>query len=145
MWRVIILFISTIGLAISVIWSIDFSLVKADNAFHFMLAPICGFLLLYQISFIIAERCVQLAAIIECLGQNTLCIMMLHFLAFKLVSLVYVIVYGLPSYQIAAFPTLNANYFWGIAYLTVGLFLPLLASLAWKNIAQIIRGDILRK
>ena len=47
-----------------------------------------------------------LADAIVCCGQNSMAIVVLHFLCFKIISLVGVVVYNQPSEGIAAFPVL---------------------------------------
>ena len=60
-------------------------------------------------------------------GRNSLHIMLWHFLAFKIVSFVYIKLCGLPPYYLASFPVLNVDYLW-IAYTLVGIVVPLGAA-----------------
>ena len=74
---------------------------------------------------------------ITCLGQNTLAVVILHFLCFKLVSLVGVLIQGQPIYLIAAFPILYEGIIWCIAYLLCGLGVPVALSIGWKKYLKI--------
>lgn len=60
-------------------------------------------------------------------GRNSLHIMLWHFLAFKIVSFVYIKLCGLPPYYLASFTVLNVDYLW-IAYTLVGVVVPLGAA-----------------
>ena len=67
------------------------------------------------------------------IGQRTLVIMMLHFLSFKVVAVLADLIYNLPAYCIAAFPTLYGEKgMWWILYTIVGVSLPLLADYCYK-------------
>lgn len=68
--------------------------------------------------------------IITHIGNNTLTILTFHFLAFKLVSLIIIWVYNLPTYRLAEFPVIYnyADILWVIMYTFVGLLCPLLIN-----------------
>lgn len=73
------------------------------------------------------------------IGQRTLIIMMLHFLSFKAVAVLVDLIYNLPAYCIAAFPTLYGNIgFWWIAYTIVGVALPLLLDLVFQTVKDCV-------
>lgn len=62
------------------------------------------------------------------IGQNTIIIMVLHFLAFKIVTLIQVIIYNEPLYMLAKFPVLYSGKWWWILYSLIGIGLPLILS-----------------
>ncbi len=59
------------------------------------------------------------------IGQNTVAIMALHFLSFKVVSLIQIKVYSLPGYMLAKYPVVDGGRGWFILYSIAGVFLPL--------------------
>lgn len=62
----------------------------------------------------------------------------MHILSFKIVSLFIVLAYGLPWSKLSNFPTIHdftVKGFW-LAYLFVGLNIPLLAQLAYNKILK---------
>lgn len=61
------------------------------------------------------------------IGDHTLEIMALHFLAFKFISLLIIKIYGMPIEQLAEFPVITeyARYGWWVAYVIVGVGLPI--------------------
>lgn len=72
------------------------------------------------------------------IGNNTLPILIWHFLAFKLVSLAIIICYGLPFYELGAFHVIYiyADQGWFIIYTLVGIFIPLLTSYYLNNLKK---------
>lgn len=67
------------------------------------------------------------SAVLKVLGKYSLHIMCLHFLAFKLVSLIIIWVYRLPIERLAEYPVVNGvEGFWWVAYTVCGCLLPVL-------------------
>lgn len=63
-------------------------------------------------------------------GKNTLTVLTWHFLAFKLVSLIIIFIYGLPIERLAEFPVISeyALQGWWLAYFSVALMVTLLIA-----------------
>ena len=63
------------------------------------------------------------AKVLDFIGKNTLTILTLHFLAFKLVSLLIIGVYGLPIERLAEFPVITeySQQGWWIVYFIVAM------------------------
>lgn len=63
------------------------------------------------------------AKILDFIGKNTLTILTWHFLAFKLVSLLIIGIYGLPIERLAEFPVITeySKQGWWIAYFFVAI------------------------
>lgn len=59
-------------------------------------------------------------------GKRTMDIMILHFVAFKLVSIIIIITNNLSFELLSNFPTINIGGYWNIAYFFIGLLFPLL-------------------
>lgn len=58
------------------------------------------------------------------LGENSFHIMALHFLSFKIMSAVYIVIYDKPIYWIAKFPIIDTA--WWIPYTVCGLVIPVI-------------------
>ncbi len=71
-------------------------------------------------------------------GRNTITILALHFLAFRLVNYLQVKLHDLPPYMTAQHPVLNTQHGWWAAYLAAGLGLPLLARLIYDRLKQML-------
>lgn len=70
------------------------------------------------------------------IGQHTMFILFLHFLAFKSVNLLQVLVYRKEWYELAAFPTLEHRYGWWLAYTVAGIGIPLAVQVAWEQLKK---------
>lgn len=87
---------------------------------------VAGFSLVYNVSDIL-RRIVPLRKILVFIGENTLYVLLWHLLAFKLVSMIKVGVYGLPWNMVGCHPVIftdEGTWFW-ILYVIVGVGLPL--------------------
>lgn len=73
------------------------------------------------------------------IGQETMIILSLHFLSFKLVSLILIFAYHLPINHLAEYPVLNINNgnYW-FAYTIIGVAIPLMV----KNIYNRTKNNI---
>ena len=71
---------------------------------------------------------------LQFIGENTLSILLFHLIAFKLVSMIKVSVYGLDWQMIGGHPVVQhevGDYFW-ILYAIVGVYIPLIPIAVWK-------------
>ena len=108
------------------------------NPIYFLICSFSGWLWLYGI----ADLCVKKkdsCKVLEFMGQNTLPIVIHHFWCFKLIHLIQIWIYDYPIESLAAFPNLNTNGVWWLAYLLVGIGLPLVLQWIWGK----IKGSIL--
>ena len=76
------------------------------------------------------------------IGANTIGIMILHFLSFKIVNTIQVAVYDYPAYKISGFPVLNGQNGWWIAYTFVGVFIPIICVLGYEKVMEKIKFKI---
>lgn len=74
------------------------------------------------------------------IGDNTLPILTWHFLSFKIVTLLIIIIYGLPIQRLAEFPVIEeyAHAGWWAAYFIVGVVSPLLLLIFGKHLKSVI-------
>lgn len=72
-------------------------------------------------------------------GENTVVILALHLLSFKIISLVQVLIYKNPLYMISKFPVLYSNRAWWIAYTIIGVAIPLFIK---SNVTMVKRNII---
>lgn len=81
------------------------------------------------------------------LGDNTLYIFGWHLLAFKLVSMLKVGVYGLPWGMVGGHPVVHSDegqWFW-ILYTLVGVLVPLICVLGIRKVAEVYNGEALKR
>lgn len=67
------------------------------------------------------------------IGQNSIYILFLHFLSFKIINYIQVFLYHEETYLVATFPTLHCEGLWWIAYAIVGVGVPTTIGLLIKR------------
>lgn len=79
------------------------------------------------------------------MGENTLIILALHFLCFKLVDFIKILYYKMPYTSIQEFPIVSSisngnGVIWWMIYIVAGVFIPLIAMLLYKKITIKIKN-----
>jgi len=124
--NIIIFIISVVGLIVNNLYG---SVSVNNNAYlspDFLIAnTLMG---TYAVMFLAKkiEKKKQLSKIFIKIGEESLHIMALHFLAFKLISLLRIIAQGLPIYNLAYFPVIKPVGAWIVLYLIAGITLPVI-------------------
>lgn len=76
------------------------------------------------------------------IGKCSLEIIELHFLAFKIVSLIIIIIYRLPVTRLSDYPVIETGGLWWICYTLVGVCVPVILKLAAVRLqGRFIRGE----
>lgn len=78
-------------------------------------------------------------------GDNSYHILALHFLAFKLASLIIIPIKGYPIDYIGEFPVIHAKAYWWILYAVVGIVVPLLVVYIFKSSYQFLTNRHIKK
>lgn len=95
---------------------------EISNIFFFIIVSIAGWMLLYCIAGIVNNTFI--ADTISFLGKHTIWILILHFLSFKLVSLMYIKLREIDFLYLAMFPVITDDHLWP-AYLLAGVVIPI--------------------
>ena len=116
-------------LALFIIWSIiPYSIAIVSNKYvnpiYLLSASISGFIFVKSISKYILNSKI-LTKMLSYIGAHSISILLLHFLSFKIITLLQVIMYKHPLYDIAAFPVLYTNNLWWFIYSIIGITVPL--------------------
>lgn len=102
---------------------------------------VCGTLMMYNISWWIDRKGLYGKRFLVYCGNNTLYILLFHFVAFKAASLLKIWYYGLDHNQLAAFPVIQyqarSDGFW-LVYALAGVGLPLL----WIYLYRKVSGSV---
>lgn len=117
--------------------------VSISSFFPYTLFAFIGCLFIINISKFICEYCNRYFTFISYIGNHSFEIMTLHFLSFKLVSLIIINTSNLPSGMLAAFPVLSygePNEWW-ILYSITGIMIPLLYCVFKDNIHNIFKRN----
>ena len=109
---------------------IEISSGEIQNPFVFLIASLFGWVFLLSASkFILARRINILASCLTYIGTHTVPILYLHFLAFKLASLIVINAESLPVYMLASFPVVfTASGMYKALYVVSGVGVPLLLN-----------------
>lgn len=75
------------------------------------------------------------------IGNNTLPILIWHVLCFKIISLVIIVLFGLPSYELGEFQVIfrYSDKGWFVVYTIVGVFMPLLIKQLFTKASETYR------
>ena len=88
-----------------------------------ILCSLVGWFWLYALGEIVkASKLLNNA--LTCLSKSSLFILFLHFLGFKFVTAIQLLVYKEPAYLLASFPILHKEGLWWIAYTIAGVLFP---------------------
>lgn len=96
--------------------------------------------LLSSFSFFIRKTRI-LKKIMIVISKNSMNVVVFHFLAMKIITLVVVVYYNLPSFCLAAFPNLyGSRGAWWVAYVILGISVPVLLGVVSKKIKGKVRA-----
>lgn len=101
------------------------------NPVFLLIASICGWQFLYEISYYLVNT--SICEILTCFGKNTMAIVSLHFLCFKVVNCAGVLIEEKPLFLIASFPVL---YYGGGVLGFVYFYRTFAASFPWLTLEK---------
>ena len=102
------------------------------NPFFLLVASFAGWCFLYETAYYV-QKVAYVPKVLVYMGRNTLAVVVLHLLCFKIVNMFGVIIFGKPACLIAAFPVLYEGGAWWIAYTAVGLGVPIALNVLRKK------------
>jgi len=121
----------------SITGHLDFAGYRFVNPGFFL---VCSLLLIYMVLFIseyISEN--EFGLYLKNIGRISLDIMALHFISFKLVSIIIIIIDDLPVWYLG-YSSLYNNSFWDIIYLISGIIIPCIVIKIKNIFIEKIRG-----
>lgn len=105
----------------------------------YLCALLCGVMLMYAIAKIMP---LNISKVICYIGKNSRWIISLHFVCFKLVSLLYIKIYHTDQLLLASFPCIEADYLY-IWYILTGVALPICIKFTLDVIKNMIKNRYL--
>ena len=109
-----------------------------DEVLTYFIFALCGIVIVYNAAALIAKSD-RVARVMAYLGDNTLPIVILHFMCFRLVTVVYVFAYDKPLEMLGSHPTVaTESVAWRTAYFIIGIVLPLLLYEAYKRVKTVV-------
>ena len=112
------------------------------NPLFFVLCSLLGFFMTLGICDFILQYMKKIGGVLIYLGQKSLIIMILHFIAFKAVTLLQIIVYRDSIEMLSEYPVYFVNGGWWIAYSMVGICIPVLLYLLHKRMLLFVKSFI---
>lgn len=127
-----IMYVTVIAVLAVILFGLE-KVVKVNLADNFytglagmVAVSVTGFFFTYFVAALLKNTFLA-KGLVKC-GQNTLAIMILHYLCFKAVTLAQVVIYHYENYKIAAFPILENSGLWWLAYAVCGIIIPILLN-----------------
>lgn len=105
------------------------------NPLFLLVVSLAGWQWIYELSRMI-KQINSITGWMVCFGQNTLMVVILHFLCFKIVNYAGALIKDWPLCCVAAFPILCKGGVWWIIYTIIGVLIPIVLSLAWKQVKK---------
>lgn len=99
----------------------------------------CGFFLLDSVTALIPAK---LGSVLAYVGRRTMPIVILHFLSFKLVSILIIYCKGYPLYRLAEFPVIIGETWLFVAYTIVGVGAPLFLRMVLEKVSKRMRNAV---
>lgn len=121
--------------------------------FPYVIVATTATMAIHKFSFSIVEKYKDCSKKLVYVGDNTLPILIWHFISFKIVSLIIIAIYGLPMVMLSKFPVIDGCSVkgWWVLYAAVGLIIPLLVSrftskhLNIHNKAALPEGNVVKR
>ncbi len=113
------------------------------NPIYLFLVSCFGSLFTY-ISACYIDKIAVLKCALILLGRNSLYIMMLHFLSFKIIIKIIIIMKAYPAYYLASFPVLDSFGYWRTLYILVGLFVPTFLVWCMRGLKKMLRRPAMK-
>lgn len=109
------------------------------NPIYYSLGMIFGWIIVRYIA-IFLDKYRLLRNTFSYLGRHSLIILCAHFAAFRIVAAVQCVYFNLPMSKVSSFPVVKVEGFWWIAYLAVGMGIPLL----FRQLFMLIKKRMLK-
>lgn len=122
--------------------SVDLGNALFSSPWHFIISSLFGFLFLYLIACFL-EKNLFLSKIFQYLGKNTLCIIGLHFLGFKVTIFAQILLKNSSIDKLSAFPFLDASCGWWVGYFFTSLLFCLFFNYLYKKSFNFIKNKIM--
>lgn len=134
-WWTVLLSVSAIAFEVYM-WGTSTMNVTMVSLIPYLLSGCAGTFLILKLSEWLSNLFGNRLRLLEYIGNHSLSIMALHFLSFKIVSLLIIWLYQLPVTSLAEFPVIE-DYNWSLwvfVYTIIGVVLPLTCYLLFDKI-----------
>lgn len=138
-WWMIALSIFIVAIEVCM-WGTSTMNVTVVSLVPYFLSGCAGSIVVLKISKLLSDCCESCLSFLEYVGNHSLSIMALHFVSFKIVSLLIIRLYQLPIGTLAEFPVIE-DYNWSswvMVYSFVGIGLPLVGYWLFDKIRDFV-------
>ena len=135
----------TMLMVVSKLGSITMNYNVIVNPLFFLLCSLLGFSLCVSVADLIYKYSRNLRRITVYMGANSLTIMLLHFVSFKVVTLLQITLLGENIEKLTSYPVYISSNGWWIMYSVAGISIPLLAAFLWKDFKNRLRAQYDKK
>lgn len=111
------------------------------NPVYLIIASVAGWTMLYSLG-ILLQKTKIFTSVLQYISIHSVPIVGMHFLCFKIVSLIAVLALGMKMYMIAAFPVLELPGAWWLFYTVVGISVPLVVDRMWIVFRERLRRSV---
>lgn len=109
---------------------IELNVGHIENIAFYLIASLAGWIMIAAL----ASNPSKINVLMSYIGRNSIWILGLHFLSFKLVSFIWIRARGLHEVYLAAYPVIReVNFLW-VAYFIAGVSIPLLIELLYRKL-----------
>jgi hypothetical protein len=101
------------------------------NVVPYIISAVVGTLVIFHLGvWLVGKKETVISRFLVFTGNHTFNVLTWHFLSLKIVSLLLILLYGLPIKQLSEFPVIEsyAREGWWIAYFIVGVSVPLVGT-----------------
>ena len=123
-------------LLLNFIGKIQLNVGHVENVAFFALSSLLGWILVY----IVSINSKWIASCVEYIGKHSVWILGLHFLSFKIVTMVYLKIVPESKATLAAYPVVYENNILWIAYTLAGIIAPLLVGYIWHKLFSFLKS-----
>lgn len=106
-----------------------------QNPLFLIINTLAGWTLLYAIAHWLEKF--RYSEFLAFLGVHTIYIIFIHFIGFKVITILQCIIYDYPAYMIAYFPIIDGSNGWWILYTIAGIGIPLLYFVFHTNLRSL--------
>ncbi len=120
---------------------VDMSANSYPNPLFLVAASIVGWVLYFLVATLVEGKIPFLSKILQSISKKSMFIVGLHFVAFKLASVIYILVMHEPWYMLASFPVITYSGAWWILYIIFGITL----TMGIAAIYEFLKKKIIKK
>lgn len=112
--------------------TIELAMGEFISPYFYIVASVAGWFFMWTLASRI-QKSNLLQKVFVYIGQNTLCIVGIHFIAFKIITFVQIKTFHYPIESLKSYPVLSSSSGWWIAYFVVGITVSLMLNFVYKK------------